>query len=102
MDSRMTNTDWECVFQQWEESQAYLFADSPIVEEPEGKCHNYLYEVGRGTPKARFFMTDDGIGGTYGFWCPKSVILGVGEEQGKNYVRVADWCKIKVIEYNRN
>lgn len=102
MSSQITQQDWDNLNNDWLESYRNPTNVEPNVKESEGERHNYLYEVGKGTPKARFFMTDDGIGGTYGFWCPKSAILGVGEEQGKNYVRVADWCKMTIIEYNRN
>lgn len=56
-------------------------------------------EEGRGTGKARFFITDDGIGGTYGFWCPKSVIVQV---KGQSlYLKPNCNIKFKVIEYVR-
>jgi len=104
MSSQMTQQDWENLHQEWLES----FRTSHTT--PGEFKHQYQYEpkvdttgykflrkIGRGTPKAQFFLTEDGIAGDFGFWCPKSAIVSVSEDE----VKVASWCKIKVIEYNR-
>jgi len=101
----MTQQDWDNLHQEWLES--FRTSHSTPSEEYESKhqrqlessgtIYKYLRKVGRGTPKAQFFLTEDGIAGDFGFWCPKSAIVSVSEDE----VEVANWCKIKVIEYNR-
>lgn len=61
-------------------------------------AHKFLSKVGRGTAKAQLFLVEDGIAGDFGFWCPKSAIISIGDGE----VRVASWCKIKIIEIFRN
>lgn len=58
-----------------------------------------IREEGRGTAKARFFVTDDGIGGIYGFWCPRSIIVEVKEKS--LYLVPNCNIRLKVIEYVR-
>lgn len=47
------------------------------------------------THKARFFITDNGIAGIFGFWVPK---VGIAV-QSENEVQVAKWVNIKIIEF---
>ena len=60
-----------------------------------GKAYNYLYKIGRGTPKAQFFMTYEGTDGDRGFWCPRSAIISDED----NCVYVEEWCKLTEIRY---
>lgn len=106
--NNMTLYDWEKYLSEWRES---LFGDldnnSPfpkIDPKPnhETKCIEFIYEKGRGTRKARFFVTSNSnLSGKYGFWCPKSCILSVSEDyEGKQWLEVKDWFTPKEIEYN--
>ena len=98
----MTPGDWYKVLSEWRDSQACLFSDNLEEGSFDGNRFAYIYEVGKGTAKARFFMVDDGINGNYGFWCPKSAILGFGGPEHEKYVVVARWCGIKIIEHSGN
>lgn len=37
------------------------------------------------TPRAIFFVTDEDLSATYGFWCPKSAIINIGEDSVEHY-----------------
>lgn len=93
--SNMTEEDWKI----------WLAADDYKVEVKEqvlpkntknSKFKHYKYKKGHGTPKAQFYITEDGIAGTFGFWCPKSAIIN---DDGKGLLEIKNWCKIKEIEY---
>lgn len=104
MSSQMTQQDWDNLHQEWLESFRTTHPTSGEFKqqyqgEPKADTtttYKFLRKIG--TPKAQFFLTEDGIAGDFGFWCPKSAIVSVSEDE----VKVASWCKIKVIEYIRN
>lgn len=93
----MTAKDWDNVIGEWK--SFYSGIDLPLpVTEPKARDYLYLSKVGRGTPKAVFFLTKRENGKEYGFWCPRKAIL---QDDNKGCVKVAKWCKIKIIPYNR-
>ena len=99
----MTQQDWDNLRKEWLES--FRTSHPTPSEEYESKhqhqlessgvLHKYLRKVAGGTPKAKFFLTEDGIAGNFGFWCPKSAIIS---DNGSE-VEVAEWCKITIVEY---
>lgn len=102
MNSKMTQQDWDNLHQEW--------LGSFKTSAPNGKpkrsyqprvnttiTHKFIRKINMGTPKAHFFLTEHGLAGDFGFWCPKSAIVSIGEDR----VEIHSWCKIKVIEYNR-
>ncbi len=109
--NQMTPFDWEKVHSNWEESlvsqlineprseeefkRQYLH--EPIVESKDTFTKDHLGTVGNGSPKAKFYLTESSMSGDFGFWCPKAAIVSESETQ----VEIANWCNIKVIEYNR-
>ena len=96
MSSEMSPDDWSNYLSEGKDTYSNLkgpFGDG----KPKTKSHKYLGKIGRGTPKAQFFLTENGIAGEFGFWCPRSAIVS---DDGM-YVNVAEWCNITVIEYNR-
>lgn len=94
----MSLKDWEKLTEEW--LSLYQGIDLPPTTPGEPKARDYLYlsKVGRGTPKAAFFLTKRENGQEYGFWCPRKAIL---QDDNKGCVKVAKWCKIKIIPYNR-
>lgn len=98
MSSQMTQQDWDNLNAEWLESYRNPPVQRKSKPEVDTTTYKFLRKIGRGTPKAQFFLTEDGIAGDFGFWCPKSAIVSVSEDE----VEVASWCKIKVIEYIRN
>lgn len=93
----MTDQDWERWLAEWRES---FRQSTPVAHEQDNQDsvdHNYAYEVGRGTPKARFFCTEDIDGEVYGFWAPKSVIVSVTDR----VVKLPSWFNKTIIKYNR-
>lgn len=91
----MTQQDWDNLYQDWSQS----YAKEPPTKSPKVDSYKqeYIRKIGRGTAKARFFLTSEGIDGEYGFWCPKSAIIS---DDG-NELEIASWCKLKTIEYVR-
>lgn len=96
----MSEEDWEQALKEWAESIdciGTIEQPVPPTKQPEesGRWIKVIRPLGRGTEKAKFFLTEDGLQGKFGFWVPRTAILQ--EEFDKLYI--ADWCKIKTIEY---
>lgn len=103
LESNMTQQDWDKCLEEWRESlgcttqsepPAPQQSREPIKSGKDSKVYSFIRKV-RSTAKATFFLTEDGIAGDFGFWCPKSAILSTK----KNEVEIAKWCKLKFIEY---
>jgi hypothetical protein len=107
METNMSDESWANWLAEWEESLEYLYGSStqakppaprqssePIASGKDSKVYSFIRKV-RSTAKATFFLTEDGIAGDFGFWCPKSAIL----QTKKNEVEIAKWCKLKIIQY---
>lgn len=104
LESNMTQLDWDKCLEEWresfgstaqtKESPAPQQSREPIASGKDSKVYSYIRKV-RSTAKATFFLTEDGIAGDFGFWCPKAAIL----QTKKNEVEIAKWCKLKFIEY---
>ena len=65
-----------------------------LTTTPVGDVYEFLY-VARTTRKAMFFITNSGIAGEFGFWCPRSAII----EETQDHVTVAKWVDIKNIQF---
>lgn len=90
----MTDSDWA----KWLHADGDQLELTPSPTQTRDTYYKeYLYKEGRGTPKAQFFMTSEGINGSYGFWCPRSAIIS----DNGNTVEISNWCKLTEIEYNR-
>lgn len=103
LEPNMTQQDWDNYLVEWYESfdsttkvepPAPQQSREPIKSGKDSKVYSFIRKV-RSTAKATFFLTEQGIGGDFGFWCPKSAILSTQ----KNEVEIAKWCKLKFIEY---
>lgn len=103
LESNMSQQDWDNYLAEWRESlgcttqsepPAPQQSREPIAFGKDSKVYSFIRKV-RSTAKATFFLTEDGIAGDFGFWCPKSAILSTK----KNEVEIAKWCKLKFIEY---
>ena len=53
----------------------------------------YIYQKFK-SMKARFFITENGIAGNFGFWIPKKCILN----QSDISIEVPSWFKPKIIQ----
>ena len=103
-EGNMTKQDWDNYLAEWRESfnstaqtkepPAPQQSREPIKSGKDSKVYSFIRKV-RSTAKATFFLTEGGIAGDFGFWCPKSAILSTK----KNQVEIAKWCKLKFIEY---
>ncbi len=102
-ESNMSQQDWDNYLAEWRESfnsttqpkePTPKQSREPIASGKDSKVYSYIRKV-RSTAKATFFLTEDGIAGNFGFWCPKAAIL----QTKKNEVEIAKWCKLKFIEY---
>tara|TARA_R110000822_G_scaffold84867_1_gene199000 strand:+ start:107 stop:418 length:312 start_codon:yes stop_codon:yes gene_type:complete len=51
--------------------------------------------IKRKSLRATFFLTNEGIAGNFGFWCPNKCIDSI---KGKKVI-VESWFSIKVIKY---
>ena len=111
MSQELSPTDWSAYLDEWRES----IQSSPDISAKNDKPYKPLKErkkearknkkgrvitytfirILRQTPKAKFFVTNEGIGGTFGFWCPKAAI----SSETKDVVEVQDWCDITEIEF---
>lgn len=94
----------------WQESQSQ-FESTSVTQDKQyipakGKeasnttVIDYLYEIGEGTPKARFFCVDVDGKTERGSWVPRSAIINHNEEH--HTLEVASWCNISVLTYNRS
>lgn len=93
--SNMTSRDWESWLAEWRESIKPARTASKQVKTEGTVEHKYLYEVGRGTPKARFFATHETLSEVHGFWVPKSLIVS----DAANVVELPAWFNVKIINY---
>lgn len=99
MCQHMTEKDWVILNQSWLDSYSSYSCKAEEERKVESYKQDFLYEVGDGTFKARFFCTAKVDGKVMGFWVPRSAI--VGQERKRKRLKIATWCKLKIIEYKR-
>jgi len=98
----MTNKDWEIVLAEHRES-FHIMADAV---NPTGQAkpierkgsYNQIFKyirIGKSTPKASFFITDEKGDDVFGFWCPNSAVVTTQKDE----VHIEKWCTIKNIQF---
>lgn len=93
----MTEKDWERCMSDWRKSFSQFTSVAKEQDKSDSVDKRYIHEVGRGTPKARFFCTEVRGAQEIGFWAPKSAIVSVEE----SVVKLQPWFKVKTITYSR-
>lgn len=111
MSSSLTDADWDKVMadhgyslgelrsQYWDSNHSDKTPEPAPIDLSELRPVPFIREMGNGTAKARFFVTQDDHNGVFGYWCPRSVIMRVGKDA--IYLQKDCGISLKIIRYKR-
>ena len=105
----MTEQDWDIYIGEWELSllcpRDVPLDRSPILDVPKNSTKKPAKEgdqdamsyvrIGRSTAKAHFYITEESMSGTFGFWCPKSFKANTDNKS----ISLPKWMKTNIIEF---